>query len=107
MTGLRNSHLRVIAAKEVLLEKYIFKDLPLFHGTIRGILNISLSNNPMLLRGGHFVRVEPLEVICKQSDADRSKECPHHRRLFFHRKPRPKGCNNRKPLSVLKYPKLK
>ena len=36
VTGLRNSHLGVIAAKEVLLEKYIFKDLPLFHGTIGG-----------------------------------------------------------------------
>ena len=108
VTSLRNSHLRVIAAKEYLLEKYISKDLLLFHGTIGGSLNISLSNNPVLLRGGHFVRVEPLEVICKQSDADRSKEC-HHGRLFFHRKPRPKGCNYRKPLSVLKpqYRKLK
>ena len=36
VTGLRNSNLRVIAAKEVLLEKYIFKDLPLFHGKIEG-----------------------------------------------------------------------
>ena len=79
MTGLRNSHLGVIAAKEVLLEKYIFKDLlSTFSWYDWGILNISLSNNPVLLRGGHFVRVEPLEVICKQSDADRSKEC-HNR----------------------------
>ena len=31
--------------------------------TIGGSLNISLSNNPVFL-GGHFVRVEPLEVIC-------------------------------------------
>ena len=46
MTGLRNSYLRVIAAKEVLLKKYIFKDLLLFYGTIGGSLNISLSNNP-------------------------------------------------------------
>ena len=82
MTGLRNSHLRVIAAKEVLLEKYISKDLLLFYGTIGGSLDISLSNNPVLLREGHFVRVEPLEVICKQLDADRSKEC-HHRRHSF------------------------
>ena len=72
--GLCNSHLRVIAAKDVLLEKY---------GTIGVSLNISLSNNPVLLRGGHFVRVEPLEVICKQPDADRCKECHHRRHSFF------------------------
>ena len=64
VTGLRNSHLRVIAAKEFLLEKYISKALLLFYGTIGGSLNISLSNNPALLRGGHLVRVEPLEVGC-------------------------------------------
>ena len=74
MTDLRNSHLRVIAAKDVLLEKY---------GTIGVSLNISLSNNPVLLRGRHFVRVEPLEVICKQPDADRCKECHHRRHSFF------------------------
>ena len=68
--------------KGVLHKKYIFKDLLLFHGTIGGSLNISLSNNPVLLRGRHFVRVEPLEVICKQPDANRSKEC-HHRRHSF------------------------
>ena len=48
-----------------------------------GYLNISLSNNPALLTGGHFVRIEPLEVICRQPDADRSKECHHRRHPFF------------------------
>ena len=83
MTGLRNSYLRVIAAKEVLLKKYIFKDLSLFYGTIGVSLNISPSNNPAPLGGGHFVRVEPLEVISRQPDADRSKECHHRRHSFF------------------------
>ena len=32
------------------------------YGTIRGFLNISLSNNPAFF-GEHFTRVEPLEVI--------------------------------------------
>ena len=41
-------------------------------------------------------------ALAKQPDADRSKECHNCRHFFFHRKPRPKGCNNRKPLSVLK-----
>ena len=48
-----------------------------------GYLNTSLSNNPALSRGGHFVRVDPLEVICRQPDADRSKECHHRRHPFF------------------------
>ena len=40
--------------------------------------------------------------LAKPPDADRCKECHHRRHFSFHRKPRPKGCNNRKPLSVLK-----
>ena len=72
VTGLSNSNLRVTAAKEVLLELVRSR-----------YLNISLSNNPALSRGGHFVKVEPLEVICRQSDADRSKECHHRRHSFF------------------------
>ena len=34
-------------------------------------------------------------ALAQQQDADRSKECHHRRHLFFHRKPRPEGCNNR------------
>ena len=40
-----------------------FKDLPPLYVMIGGSLNISLSNNPVF-SGGHFVRVEPLLVIC-------------------------------------------
>ena len=42
------------------------------------------------------------DALAKQLDADRSKECYHRRHFFSHRKPRLKGSNNRKPLSVLK-----
>ena len=31
------------------------------------------------------------------------KRCHHRWHFFFHRKPRPKCCNNRKPLSVMKH----
>ena len=57
VTGLSNSYPRVITAWEILLELVY----PLY-GTIAGSLNISLSNNPVFLEG-HFVRVEPLEVL--------------------------------------------
>ena len=59
VTGLQNSHPGVIAALKVLFELVY---LPLLYGTIGGPLNISLSNNPVCL-GGHFTRVELLEVI--------------------------------------------
>ena len=59
VTGLSNTNLRVTAAKEVLLEL-----------ERSGNPNISLSNNPALSRGGHFVRVKPLE-------------CHHRRHPFF------------------------
>ena len=37
----------------------------------------------MTLRGGYFVRVELLEVICKQPDADRYYQCHHHRHSYL------------------------
>ena len=43
MTGLRDSHTRVIASKSIARTSISFKDLPLFYVMIRGSLNISLS----------------------------------------------------------------
>ena len=62
-TGLRDSHIRAIASKSIARTSISFKDLSLLYVIIGGSLNISLSNNPVF-SGGHFVRVEPLLVIC-------------------------------------------
>ena len=63
VTGLRDSHTRVIASKSIARTSISFRDLPLLNVMIRWSLNISLSNNSVF-SGGHFVRVEPLFVIC-------------------------------------------
>ena len=45
-------------------------------------------------------KTKHLARACK-TQLDNTKEC-HRRRYLFHRKPRPKGCYNHKPISVLK-----
>ena len=44
LTGLHNSHPRVIAGQSFALTSISFKDLPLLYETIGGSLNILLSN---------------------------------------------------------------
>ena len=49
VTGLRDSHARVIASKSIARTSISFKDLPLLY---------------VMIGGGHFVIAEPLLVIC-------------------------------------------